>query len=135
MTLNISCQSLLACKVSFKKSANGFIEIPLQVTLCFSPVLLRFFILNLWHFNYDVSWSVSLCIHLWDSLCFLFLHVYFLHLIREVFFHYLSKRFPISCSFSSPSGTPMIQMLDLFKLSTACYTILVFLIRFSSSSD
>ena len=35
--------------------------------------------------------GVGLCIHLvWDSLCFLDLHVYFLHQIREAFFHYFS---------------------------------------------
>ena len=28
-----------------------------------------------------------------------------------------SNKFPISCSFSSPSGTPMMQMLDVLKLS------------------
>ena len=27
-----------------------------------------------------------------------------------------SKRFPISCSFSSPSGTPMMWMLEYFKV-------------------
>ena len=47
---------------------------------------------KLWHFNYDVSWSGPLCIHLaWDSVCFLDLHVYFLHQIREVFFYYFFK--------------------------------------------
>ena len=50
------------------------------------------------------------------TLCFLDLHVYFIHQIREVFFHYF-HRFPISCSFSSPSGTPVRQMLGRFKLS------------------
>ena len=34
-----------------------------------------------------------------DSLCFLDLHVYFLHQIREIFFPIFSNRFPISCSF------------------------------------
>ena len=58
-----------------------------------SPILphppSNLFIFKLWHFNYDVSWSEPLCIHLvWDSLCFLDLHVYFLHQIREIFFHY-----------------------------------------------
>ena len=31
MTLNISCQSLLACKVSFEKSADSHMRTPLQV--------------------------------------------------------------------------------------------------------
>ena len=42
------------------------------------------------------------------TLYFLDLHVYFRHEIREVFCHYFSNRLPISCSFSSPSGTPMM---------------------------
>ena len=62
---------------------------------------------NLWHFNYGVPWCGPLWIHLvWDSLCFLDLHVYFFHQIREVFIIF-SNRFPISCSFSS-SGTSMM---------------------------
>ena len=48
---------------------------------------------NLCHFNYDVSWSGPLCIHLiWDSLSFLDLCVYFLHQIREAFFRYFFKK-------------------------------------------
>ena len=56
-------------------------------------LLLRvLFILNLWLFNYDVSWSGPLCIHLvWYSLCFLDLHGYFLHQIKDIFFHYFFK--------------------------------------------
>ena len=36
MTLNVSFQPLLACKVSFEKSADSLMGTPLQVTLCFS---------------------------------------------------------------------------------------------------
>ena len=94
MILNISCQSLLACKVSFEKPANSFMGTPLQVTLCFFLAAFKIlFIFNLWHFTYDVSWCGPLWVQLVsDSLCFLDLHVYFLHQIREVFFHYFFKQ-------------------------------------------
>ena len=36
ITLNISCQSLLACKVSFQKSADSLMGTPLQAIVCFS---------------------------------------------------------------------------------------------------
>ena len=36
MILNISCQSLLACQVSFEKPADSLTGMPLQVTECFS---------------------------------------------------------------------------------------------------
>ena len=49
---------------------------------------------SLWHFNYDVSWFGSLCIHLvWDSLCFLDLYVNFLHQIKKVFFFQINFQF------------------------------------------
>ena len=42
ITWNTSFQSLLACKVSFEKSANSPMGTPLQVTICFFLLLLRF---------------------------------------------------------------------------------------------
>ena len=63
---------------------------------------------------------------LFGTLCFLDLYVYFLHQIRGVFFHYFSNRFPISCSFSFLSGTPMMQMLHLLKLSQQLLMISLF---------
>ena len=92
-------------------------------------MLLRFFILNLWHFNYDVSWSGPFCINLvWDSLCFLDLHIYLLYQIREVYFIIFSNRFSIYCSFSSASGTPLMLMMDLLNVEVvpeAAYTIAI----------
>ena len=70
MTLNISCQSHLGCKVSFEKSTDSLMGLLLQVTNCFSFAAFKTFSLYLCHqhFNYDVSWSGPLCIHLvWDS--------------------------------------------------------------------
>ena len=44
------------------------------------------------NFIYLFFWNGPLCIHLvWDCLCFLDLRVYFLHQIREGFFHYFFK--------------------------------------------
>ena len=40
-----------------------------------------------------MSWCGSFWVQLvWDSLCFLDLHVYFLHQVREVFCHYFFKQ-------------------------------------------
>ena len=44
-TLNISCHSLLACRVSAERSAVNCMELPLYVTFCFS--LAAFNILSL----------------------------------------------------------------------------------------
>ena len=54
---------------------------------------------------------------LFGTLCFLNLYIYFLHQIKDVSFIIFSSRFPISCSFSSPSGTPVMWMLECLKLS------------------
>ena len=50
--------------------------------------------------------------------------------LGKFFSLFFSNRFPISCSFSSPSGTPMMQMLHLLKLSEAAHIILIFLNSF-----
>ena len=69
--------------------------------------------------HYDVPWCVLPWVQLiWGSLSFLdFLEIYFLCQIGEVLFHYFSNKFSMFCSSSSPSGTPMIQMLKCLKLS------------------
>ena len=41
MTLNTSFQPLLACKVSFEKSADSLMGTPLYVTNCFSPAAFK----------------------------------------------------------------------------------------------
>ena len=130
MTLNISCQSFLACKVSLRH----YLTITSRHLTSFLLPLLRFFsILNLWHFNYDVSWSGPLCIHLvWDSLCYLDLHVSFLHKLGKFSFIIFSDSFPVSCSFFSFSGTPMMQMLEGLKFPTGClHSLVVCFFRFN----
>ena len=95
ITLNISCQSLLACKISFEKPADSLMRTPLGN--CFLLLLLRFFMFESWHFNYDESWFIPLYIHL---VCFLDLYVYFLHklgkfsfIIFQIDFQFLALSF------------------------------------------
>ena len=88
MTLNVSCQSLLACNVSFEKSADSLIGIPLQVTDCFSLAAFKILSLSL---TLGILFMMCLGVSLFGStlfgtLCFLYLH--FFHQITEVFFHY-----------------------------------------------
>ena len=52
------------------------------------------------------------------TLCFLDLHVYFLHQTGDVLLMF-SNKFSIFCSSSSPSGTPMIWMLEHCLLYTS----------------
>ena len=47
MTLNTSCQSSLACKVSFEKSADSLMGTPLQVTICLSLAAIKVLSLSL----------------------------------------------------------------------------------------
>ena len=55
---------------------------------------------------------------LWYSLSFLdFLEVSFLARLGKFFFNMFSYKFSISCSSASPSGTPIIQILECFRLS------------------
>ena len=72
--------------------------------------------------HHYLSWHLFVCFlgskffgTLWAS-CLDFLEVYFLCQIGEVF-HYFSNKFSVPCSSSSPSGTPMIRMLEHLKLS------------------
>ena len=110
MTLNISCKCLLACKVSFEKSADSLMGTPLQVTNCFS--LAAFKILSLF-LNFGILITMCLAVHIlcmhlvWDSWCFLELQVYFLHQTKS-FISLFFQIFSISCSFFSPAGTPMM---------------------------
>ena len=47
MTLNISCHSLLACRVSAEKSAVNVVRVPLYVICCFSLAAFNNFSLSL----------------------------------------------------------------------------------------
>ena len=94
ISLNISCQSFLACKVSFEKSADSLMGTPLQVTFYFSLAAL-FGILC-------ASWT---CMSMSFTKIGKFSSIIF------------SNKFSISHSSSSPSGIPVIQMLALLEMS------------------
>ena len=94
LTWNTSFQPLLACKVSFEKSADSLMGTPLQVTVSFSFGAFKILSLSLilgtlimMYLGVSVSSWIQL---LWDSLNFLdFLEVYFLCPIGAVLLHYL----------------------------------------------
>ena len=67
---------------------------------------------------------VSLCTY-WTCMS-----ISFTKLGKFSFFLFFSNRFPISCSSSSPSSTPMRGMLDLLKLSQRLLTLLGFFFGF-----
>ena len=116
MTWNTSFQSVLACKVSFEKSADSLMGTPFQVTVSFSLAAFKIVSLSLILGN-----LMMMCLgvflfgsNFFGTLGFLdFLEVYFLHEIGEVFLHYLLTQFLISCSSSSPSGTPIIRIFKV----------------------
>ena len=83
-----------------------------------------FFIFNLWHFNYDVIGVVLfgsiLFGILWASWTCMSISFTKVGIFSFIIF---SNRFPTSCSFSPPSGTPMMQMLVCLKLSQRLLTL------------
>ena len=119
ITLNTSCQYLLACKVSFEKSADSLMGILLQVTNYFSFAAFKILSLSL---TFGILIMMCLAVGLFGFILFgtlstswTCMFIYFTKLGKCSFIIF-SIRFPISCSFSS-SGTPMMPMLDLLKLS------------------
>ena len=73
-----------------------------------------------------MEWA-SLHTFVWDSLCFLDLHSYFLHHIKEVFFHYFFKQisnFLLFLFFRHPYDA---NVVFLKVVPQASYTILIFL--------
>ena len=95
--LNISCHSLLACRVSAEQSAVKHMWFPLCVTCCFT--LAAFNILSLCLILVRLI-SMSLCVSLWvytvwDSLYLLDLIDDFLFLAGEIFDYNLFKIFLI----------------------------------------
>ena len=108
-TLNISCYSLLACRVSAERSAVKCTGFPLYVISCFS--LPGFIIISLC--SVFVSF-ISMCLEfilygtgvypVWDSWCLLDLIGYFLLHVGEIFNYNFSKNFRITFLFPSSSG-------------------------------
>ena len=110
--LNISRHSLLARGVSAEKSADNLMGIPVCVIRCFSPDALIFRLCLPFLCLITLSLHVPTWVPPWDALHFLNLGNCFPSCVREVFCYSLFKHFlrPF-LSLSSPSGTPMMQML------------------------
>ena len=116
MTLNTSFQPLLACKVSFEKSADSLMGTPLQVTLSFPLASFRIFSLSfilgnlmmmcLGVFLFRSSFFGTLWASWtsWNSISFVKL--------GKFSFVICSNKFSIYCSCSSPSGR-IIWILDV----------------------
>ena len=58
---------------------------------------------------------------------FLDLYFQFLCQMGVVLFHYFSNKFSISCSSSSPSGNPIIWILERLKMPQRFLSLLIFL--------
>ena len=120
MTWNTSFQSVLACKVSFEKSADSLTGTPFQVTVSFS--LAAFKIVSL-------SLILGNVIMMWLGVCFLESNFFgalwvswtswksiSLARLGKFSFIMFSNQFSICCFSFSPSGIPMIRMLECLKL-------------------
>ena len=109
ITLNISCHSLLACRVSVEKSTDSLMGVPLYV-ICHFP-LVAFNILSVFNFcqfDYYVSWCVPPWVYpSWDSLHFLDLTISFPK-FRKFSAIISSNIFSGPYSLSSTSGTPIM---------------------------
>ena len=94
-TLNISCPTLFWPVKFLQKNHQivlwGFPCIWLFVFLLL-PLEFPFFSFTFAVLNYDMSWYVSVWVHLvWDPLCFLYLDIRFLLQVWEIFSHNFTK--------------------------------------------
>ena len=88
ITLNISCHSLLACRVSAEKLAVNLMGVPLYIICHFSLVAFNNFSLSLISVNLItmcLGMFLLVLVLLWNSLHFLDLDICFLSHDREVF--------------------------------------------------
>ena len=109
ITLIIS--SLLAWNVSIEKSADSLMETPSSVTVFLLLLWNSLFVLNLCHSNYFVFWCRPLWVHLvWDCVSCTCVSFSFTRL-GKVLVIISSNRFPMPCSHSSHSSTPITWML------------------------
>ena len=111
-TLNISCHSLLACRVSAERSAVNHMSFLLYVTCCFS--LAAFNILSL------CLICVLMCFSLGSScrrLSVLLGLEWLFPMLRKFSTIISSKMFSVPFFFSSSSGTPITQILVCLILS------------------
>ena len=135
-TLNISCHSLLACRVSAERSPVKCMGFPLNVTCCFS--LAAFNILSLYLVFVSL---ISMCLGvfllgltLYGTLCLWDLNDYFLFHVGEIFNDNLFKYFLIPFLFRIFFWTPIIWILvplilsqRSLRLSSVLFTLFILL--------
>ena len=123
ITWNISCHSFLSCSVSIEKSDASLIVAPLYTTSHFSLAAFKIlFVFEFCHFNYSVSWSGPLWVHLdWDPLCFLDLRNFFSQQVRKFSVITFSNRFSITCS----SSSPLVSLLYRYFYVSCCLAALL----------
>ena len=135
ITSNISCHSLLACRLSSAISTVNFMGFPLYVTCCFSLAALNIFslclILLVWSICVLACFSLGLFCMGFSVLLGL---DYFLFHDRKFLTIIFSKNFSDPLLFSFSSGTPIIQMLlQLILPQRSLQLSLSFFILFSLS--
>ena len=114
ITLNMSCHSLLACRVSAERSAVNLLGIPLYVICCFSLAAFNIFSLYL---MFDSLINMCLGVFLlgfilYRTLCTSWTWLTISFAMLGKFSTIISSNiFSVPFFFSSSSGTPIIQML------------------------
>ena len=120
ITLNISCLSLLACRVSAEKSADSLMSVPFYVMCCFS-----FAGFNILSLSLNFAMLIRMCLGVvlfgldpvQDSPCFLYLDVISLPRLGKFSVILFSDMFSAPFSLPSPSGAPVLQILACLMLS------------------
>ena len=107
ITLNTSSQSLLACKVSFEKSANSLMETPQQLTLCFSLAAFKILCLSLTLVNLMMCLGVFLFVSnffgtLWASWTYMSISFTMLGSFLSLFFQISFQFLVLSCLLPAP---------------------------------
>ena len=112
VNLNISCHSLLACRVSAEKSPDDHIRVLLYIICCYSLVAFNIFSLSLIFVN-----LITMCLGVFllrfilpGTLCPYWIWVTVSFPMLGKFSAIISSS-TFSGSFSSPSGTPIMRML------------------------
>ena len=133
MTLSISCHSLLACRVSAEKSAVNLMGVPLYVICHFSLAAFNNFSLSL-NFAHLINMCLGMFLLgfiLYGTLCASWIWVAVSFPMLGNFSTIVSSNiFSGPFSLSSPSGTPIMQMLLHLMLSQRSLGCLHFFLLF-----
>ena len=108
-TLNISCNSFLACNISSEKSAYSLIVVPLYLTLCLS--LLGFRIIFFFFYHYLLKFNYISGMDLFEF--FLFGSFYVSYSWISVSFFWFGNFLAITCSntFSTPFSLLLLETI------------------------